>query len=443
MFQKKLQLEKIILIDIDSTLYDNLYTRHKALKPVLKRLLLDNSISQLLKNYERIVDIGDVFDKIGLVNFKHIWSSKELYAVLTVLFTRNPDHLCSMGISESDQAFFLKALEETHRSLMKMHRIYPNTFQIKRNTFQPAIKNIALLRFITIVNKIKNHKLFRNADKAFKRNLVFKPNKGVVEFLYRMYKAGFQMNVVTEGYHDIQCNKINKLGLAHLFRNRILTSEDATTPFGIKTLYRQIVLIENKIAIKTASPEDKKELNALKSIIKMLKEYENKSNPLFFGRIIHAIVSDPGNPYKALKKFAVVSSDEWVKKNNIKIVMIGDRYDKDVRPLINLLGKKNVMTIRYQKGKHRKSFLPHSVAPSQQPDLTAHSFRTIQKFLLTDKVWNEKNLIKTPPRFMNLPPNTISYFRYIKVSSKPSIIKKFGQILKQETVIQKVREKRN
>jgi hypothetical protein len=202
-------------------------------------------------------------------------------------------------------------------------------------------------------------------------------------------------------------------------------------------------LLANKASAEKATLEEKTELNALKSILKMLKEYEDKSNPLFFGRIIHAIVSDPKNPCKALKNFTIVSSDEWVKRNNIKIAMIGDRYDKDIRPLINLLGKRNVITIHYRKGKHGKSFLPHSIAPSQKPDLTENSFRKIQKFLLTDEVWQKTRMIKSPPKFINIPLKTISYFRQATISSKQGIIEKIGQFVKQGKTIKTIRKKGN
>jgi FMN phosphatase YigB (HAD superfamily) len=416
---------KAILLDLDSTLYDNLKTRHHAISPALALLHLNKSISQSLADYERIVELSETLEQLGYPNFRHVWSCKELYAIITVLCTNSTSHLRSLGIQASDQKKFLSSIEAAHCSYRKITR--SKNGRIHRSSAL-SIQNSTMLTFTACVGRLLNLPILNHAHRAFERTLEFKLNRGVSTFLEKIHTAGIEAYIVTEGYTAIQSNKICRLGLAPHFEKRILTSEDAARPVGWQSLLKKIACLENEKASPTQSSTGREDLKTLKSIARMIIGYENKTNPLFFSRVIHAIVANQTNPYTALRNFAVVSAKTWAKKAPPKFAMIGDRYDKDVLPLMQLVGKKSVLTIRFLHGKHKKSYLLQSIAPPLQPHLTTDSFKKIEKYLLNEETWHTITPIKSPPKLLKLPRKDISRLQQLSPILKTGLIAKIARM---------------
>ena len=79
MLKKAYNEIKVVFIDLDNTLFDNLKTRHDAIIPALNRLDLNGGINDLLLKYEQVVDLSEAFEFIGITNFKNSRSKHSHY----------------------------------------------------------------------------------------------------------------------------------------------------------------------------------------------------------------------------------------------------------------------------------------------------------------------------------------------------------------------------
>jgi phosphoglycolate phosphatase-like HAD superfamily hydrolase len=406
---------KIILLDLDGTLYDNQKTRHRAIAQSLSLLRLNKKLIHSLADYEVIVELSEGLERLGFHNFRHVWSCKELYAIIMVLFSRNKSHLQKLDIEESDQVRFLSSIKLIQKSVLRPMNI-PG---IASQRFPLQIK-----KFIGCVNKISFLPIFKHAHRLFEGNLKLSLTKGVAAFLNHIQKAVFEAYIITEGYPEIQLRKVRELGLMPLFKNRVLTTGDAAKPRGWGALQGKIAYLEKKVMLGSASARDKEDLKILNAKAHTLLQYNDKSNPYFYGRILNAIVADRSNPINALRGSHILSSEQWVASGPPKVAMIGDRYDKDLHPIMKLVGKKQILTVRFLHGKHSSSHLAQSLPPRYRPHFSSDSFAVIGKYLLDSKNWDSIDAIAAPPEIMRLSKNTVLRFQNASSKARSGLFKK-------------------
>ena len=150
---------KVVFFDLDNTLFDNLKTRHDAIIPALGRLDLNGRIENLLLSYEQVVDLSEAFDFIGLPNFKHFWNRSELFAILTILFTKNPVHLKEIAVTRSLQNSFVNKIQELNKLVVNMKREYPFNENQWNSLFDFYKNDIILSKFLIRLKEIKDGKI--------------------------------------------------------------------------------------------------------------------------------------------------------------------------------------------------------------------------------------------------------------------------------------------
>ena len=395
--QKKVHNEiKVVFFDLDNTLFDNLKTRHDAIIPALNRLDLNAGIEDLLLNYEQVVDLSDTFEFLGLTNFKHFWNRSELYAILTILFTKNPVHLKEMGMTRSLQKSFLHKIQELNKFVINMKREYPFNEKQWNSLFDSYRKDTIFNKFLILLKEIEGEKIFKNACEDFEKKLEFKLCDGVLDLVETFVRQDIKVFVITEGYTHIQKEKIKKLKLDNFFVDKILTTEDASNPRGKKKLVNQIKIFNNKKRKGEINHFEKVKYDGLQYYLNILETFSDKSNPQFYSRVIHSIKKDLKNPEKAMRNLAHIPDDQWRNGKRIKLAMIGDRYDKDLRPLISLLGSENVITIRIKQAKHKNTFPSKEIDKKLKPSFTTSNFQDIENFLFNTAIWQRTNFIQKP-----------------------------------------------
>lgn len=427
---KKKNEDRIVFIDLDNTIFNNLQIRHTAMKLALEGLNLNRNIKELLGNYELVVDLSDGMEAIGIPNFKHYWNSPQLYAVLTILFTDNEVHKKNLGINSVDQKKFLEEISQININMIQTKKDANNYFQ-KRIPLNICNKDPVIRKFLKILNEIIDDESFQNSYNIFENNLKFEPYDGVFDLFEELNEQDIKIYIVTEGLTEIQHKKIKGLGLGDF--KKVLTTEDASNPFGIKKLRKASSIFINFPRESDNNFFKKRELLLL--CLQILNQYSDKSNPHFYSRVIHAVVKNPENPSAALKQFSFIPKNIWQKKTRLRLAMIGDRYDKDLKPLILLLGRNSIMTVRLKKAKHWKKDPSHLIDKNLRPTLTTRNFEEIKRYILAQSNWKKLHYVPYPElinkSMIKISSDHLEYSKGLKLL----IIKKIFNIIKTESLL--------
>jgi hypothetical protein len=206
-----------------------------------------------------------------------------------------------------------------------------------------------------------------------------------------------------------------------------LTTENAARPEGIEqldTCWKNIVRKE----FSELTDVDRA-IIFFRSVIERMNFKENKN---FYRRILHVVKSNDTDFSAALKKMNIVSKEEWENSIPIKIVMIGDRYDKDVKPIIEILGWKIIKTIRIITGKYKDQYPNSEIPLHKRPTKTCSSFKEIRNYFNQDNFWEEANSVYyIPPALIE---KHYKGFWEIGKKSKIGVVKK----LTEQIMIQKM-----
>ena len=134
----------------------------------------------------------------------------------------------------------------------------------------------------------------------------------------------------------------------------------------------------------------------------------------------------------AMKKFAFIPPHKWQNKQRMKLAIIGDRYDKDIMPLIRLLGPENVITIRIRQAKHKNTYPSETIEKRVRPTFTTSNFYNIKDFLLRNSVWEQIDFIGRPmilgDFIIDIKKDYLEFARH----SKMSLLKKMATIFYEE-----------
>jgi hypothetical protein len=227
--------------------------------------------------------------------------------------------------------------------------------------------------------------------------------------LERIETEGGTVVVITEGRVTTQKEKIERLGLAEFTRDRTLISQAAGQARGADRLHATVDRLLDALdpveagqvemrPLERSVPEwtpdfcervldrldrravsGKEALGVLWPIQGLIRAWSRKTSS-FFARCLHAVQKDPRRCESELAALAFVSDGVW-HREPLRFVMIGDRYDRDIRPLIDLLGPKAGYRIRLAQGKYGEEFPDAELPIPRRPDRTVRSWPELVEFL--------------------------------------------------------------
>ena len=319
---------KVVLVDLDLTLFDYSNIRKRAARKVISSMDLNVPIEKAFDLYEWIVEHSRSFQAIGFQDFRHFWNSPQLYGILVSLSTMDNHSLSK----------FCKEIEEIEDKIAEL-KDNDKLRKLELTRTEPEIR-----RFLNQMQKIENdqstRKIIGNALKNFNILTAKIPLfEEAEDFLRSLHDAGIEQYIVTEGKKRIQMEKFRKLGLQRLIDPNKVLVVDEKKP---SSFFKVLVAIQN-------SPDSPREY---------LEECEKRKNMNIQGR-------------------------------SIKLAVIGDRYDKDVAPLRELFGD-NVITIRLLCGKyfHKYTIKDLKMKGLPLPSLVTKDLSEAKSFLLSEHIWN-------------------------------------------------------
>jgi FMN phosphatase YigB (HAD superfamily) len=336
---------RVVLFDLDHTLYEAFKSRKRQIKHIFRKhfglVQFPWSIYFAIRKKYRVFDL--VYDR----SFHHSWLSPELVALLVGIINRelNPKKiLCLLNRLENEI------------DLIGYRYIRPGGFISKANETLRGNQEFRYL--INYINKLSKNRFVKSISWDYENSLKLEPYKGVKEGIEQLKEMGISIYITTEGDYFMQRLKLKKLSLLGYFTNKILASEILEQ----NRFYRDsMITIRNAIATGKywRMYFSRKILEADENIRNfwMLKK---KDKCFYYIAVLNAIFEDQENPERILKTW---NSTELLEPSNHvwdKLIMFGDRADKDVTPLWRLF-KEKVHIIRIKKGQYMSTKIEMSI----------------------------------------------------------------------------------
>ena len=386
----------VIALDIDNTLMDPDGAGYRETTAEFMAFVdIGLSPNERLRAYEGLRARGDALEQLGLGNPLHERNHPEALAVLCVTRCANSGLRRDLQINPDDQPRYREFVIE----LAKRHD------KTGRGSAESRLAaEIAFRRFCTTDPRVVR---FCNEVKRvaqYPRITVWAQHYEAIERQRPVTSASLPLDalatrdaipiVITEGRGDVQARKLDALGLAGSFQDRVLITEAVAAVPGVKKL-DEAISRRIDARIRSANDVEDRELSCLWHYRCLIGSWETKT-PWFFGRCLHAIQNQPRYPALELSRPVFVPADRWGERP-LYFVMVGDRYDKDIAPLIDLLGPGAGMKIRLQMGKYGHLHPESDLPPDRRPDRTFADWNALTSFLTEELVVGQIKPITTPP----------------------------------------------
>ncbi|GEM_PF-5767577 len=426
-------IRKVIFIDLDHTLLDNQDVRQAAAQRALKVLFFDDAVERALMTYSAIIDHTYAFEALGFPSFSHYWNPVEIYAIVALLTNDNNFIKTHPDVSTVDPKVLWADLLSLDRVIRSTNRSgFCSDEDFYETVFGTFENKERLKTFVNLVKKILTEPIFSEAQREYNRNLELKPLKDALRFLRRLKENNFLFYLVSEGLTQVQSEKVSLLGLQEFFNGRILVTQAAATPVEIEEIFQTAKNLVSGREKFLADDQRYLDYLTLSYFHGLIRRWADKCNKQFYGRVLHAVQLNSISPQEVLSKVEVLGQSEWLARPPIKLAMIGDRYDKDLLPVLELCGKENSITIRIRQGKYKSVPHPHQTDTWRSPTATFDEFSQIEDFIFDSKNWEAVASVPWPKIFDE--PSSVQSAIYIERAQKLGIpsIRKLARILENE-----------
>jgi FMN phosphatase YigB (HAD superfamily) len=251
---------------------------------------------------------------------------------------------------------------------------------------------------------------------------------------------GCEVYVVTEGHEETQLQKLKCAGLDDLFpRERVLSTSAASAAEEAKNDLLRLRQSNNHVRnqLQTIQQKAGKQvevffeplietfnaaIGSITFLADLLSVLDSKAQNKFYSAVIEAIRLNPESPARVLQSF-LERRKRAPAPRPMKFFMIGDRYDNDCKPLLDMnLSKGNkigIGTCRLLSGKRSLEYCPpEETAPPTQ--YVCDTLAQIAHILHNTAAWEGIALLKdvTPPVLLE-PQGGVVFYGPIKGELKP------------------------
>ena len=423
----------ILFIDLDHTLLDNLDLRLSALRPVLKFMFPEPALAQALSSYSSIIDHTYAFETLGFSSFSHYWNPIEIYAILALLARDSHFLAAHPEIVMDDREGVWVDLLDLDRSVRGADRaIFFSDEEFYAAQLERFENKARLKTFAQLVAKTISDPMFRQAQRMYDSNFGLRPRPDAHRFLQRLQTSGFSYYLVTEGLTQVQLEKISLSGLHEQFKDRVLVTQAFADTAESRDIVKAAHALDGNPSRLLADDQRSLDYLTLSYFSSMMRRWADKSNKQFYARILHAVQINPDSPQQSANRVEVLNRAEWYRRPPIKLAMIGDRYDKDILPLLELCGKENAITIRIRQGKYQDVPHPLQSVTWRSPTASFDEFAQVGDFIFDSRNWAA--IAPVPwPKIFDEPPSVRSAI-YVDWAKKrlDSSVQKLAEILENE-----------
>lgn len=448
---------RVVLVDLDNTLWDVPQVRAEASRWGVRRLkyeigslnqqvvygvdlyrqwqvcaiadLPDEEIGELVELYDtEIYASGIIFEMLGYPNFRRLWNTPTSYAVLLALIPA-PGGPAEPGCG--DKARVLARIRQARQEIEEIDaEIGPEGLdeEEKRRRIAEVVRTLEgepdIVQLKAFLDQVAVDPLIgepiQAAVAAFDAAPI-DPFADARDFLLALTEvAGCEICGVTGGPAREEWERLKRFGLGDLIPpERLLSTHMAARPRAdLEVLDQALLDLEREVEglrSKKARLEEDISLyedllaeqvghdvvqNRRDALVERVREYEAELDALqarrapmvyvrdlferffykrgrpFYARCVHAVHQGQANPRDVLNSFSPAGKIDWELGAPMKLAVVGDRYDDDLLPLIQMYGH-DVCSVRILSGRHREKH------PREEMDALGLPHPTHQKETLT------------------------------------------------------------
>lgn len=391
----------IIAFDIDNTLFD---PTGECYRKTVSQFLADADLGLTVtpSTLEDVRAYGTALERMGLANIIHQRDHVHAVALLLLIRCSNGKLLDKLDINLAEQGQYLGTLDGLKGLHAKTERGSLNQRLSAEWLMRSQLANgpeISELR--SEMERLAEHALVIELAETYRRIETHNMPESPLGLVESLSASGFTCVVISEGRDRIQRKKLERLGLTNVFANRVLISGNAAEVPGVGDLHASVSRLADQAGTIDGSSDD--ELAFLWSYRCAIQMWSKKT-PWFYGRCLHALRQNTENPEAALAEATVIPDEEW-KGSPLSFVMVGNRYDKDIYPLIELLGTESAFTLRLRTGKYGHLHPEEKLAEQLRPDQTFHDWVSTADFLQNVLTADQVQPIRSSPAI--LPPDLL------------------------------------
>jgi len=388
----------VIAFDVDNTLHDpEMRAYRNTVSSVLESVDLGLSPDDAYDIFESSRAAGHALERLGLKNPIHDRGCPHGLATLCLINCTGDAQRRAFGISAAKQ----NSWKDSFSRLIELDRqtrsgALDSRLQAERET-RAVIQTDDLIRGMRDeVVRLAGHPIIVEASQRYKAIEASQPVESRAKLMASLVARGFSPVIITEGRTTIQMEKITRCGIDASWSSRVLITEDVAGVPGL-TPFDEVLsqYLDAESVDPTAPPTPG--LSKLWHYRCLIDAWAHKT-PWFFARCLHAIQMSPNAPCTAVQPPVYVKDSDWTP---FRFVMVGDRYDKDIEPIVDLLQPGAGLTIRLRMGKYAHLHPEDSIAPARRPGRTFTDWESLAEFLLKDLNIDSVPPVVHPPDLMD------------------------------------------
>ena len=315
---------RLAFVDLDLTLFDYTTVRAEATNLALEAMGIADTGKAADFIDSVLVPNGDVLTELELPNFRRAWKAPELFALVYAMARDGAvqEHLARLVPSpaETDRSFEGRlrrrkiVLEEARR--LGIHDIAARVRAILESDAQSIERALSVF------------------DQYLWSHVHELPGAG--ELLDTLEARGFESYVVSEGDEQIQQGKIELLASGERLMGNFITGACCRSDELLAQLW--------SLGVEIADVRD-----AAGVLYDAVLPYAIKTST-FFRKLLQTLLLPPEEQGDFFREFRWLTAEQIASKPKVVLVVIGDRYDKDVLPAVQAFG--NAAGIRVTFGKY-------------------------------------------------------------------------------------------
>jgi len=337
----------IVLFDLDATLFDYSNLRLRATAAALDGVVADpRLISQELFDLLR-PPLTDILSNVGeLPDLRREWDSPHVLA-LACLLSDLPARQ-----TLNDLAGAVGKLETSEEDFSLRSRVKSYQYAVKLRNSPTG------LRFIEALTRVRDRSshFFDGGARRFREYVAANaPNlaEDARTLISTLMDLAVEVHVVSEGDTPIQRFKFDSLKLNELVQTCVVT--DATC--SVTPILNELFIFYKD---SRAIPHE------VVQLYDHLAPYTVKS-PLFFCKLLHALKDQTaGGLQERVQSVRFLTKKEWHSSPDFSVVMIGDRYRKDLEPLLQVCPS-GVKAYRLLTGRYFREDPLHELIEARRP----------------------------------------------------------------------------
>lgn len=390
----------VIGFDLDNTLLDADGTAYgRTVRSFLGSGPAPLDVEAAFEDYEILRSTGDVLERLGLTNPIHDRGNADALAAFCVLCASAGPAARTLGGPARGTGLTLTRLIEL-AELDRATRTGPWIARLRgERILHAALLEDHFGRFVRTVRELAADPRIREWARRYRSIERQETMNDVRSVLSELSGRGAECLLITEGRRRTQQDKLRTIGLDGFPAERLLVTETAADVAGAVDFWDAIrQMLHNQSPVGAPHTEN---LDFLWFFECARREWLRKT-PWFYARCLHALQASIDRPASSLSRLTVVPAADW---RPFRFVMVGDRYDTDTWPVIELLGIEAAFTVRLQAGKYAHQSRSETTAAHMLPSRTLRTSAELNQFLATELSANMVPFVAVPPPI--LPPAEI------------------------------------